>query len=125
MIFDFKVKGDWNKTLSWLEKLESFDFDSSLNAIGKQGVAALEKATPKDSGLAAGSWGYTLVKSDAPGIEWHNYDIEGGCNVAILIEYGHGLHQGGYISPNPFIDDALKPIFESVVEELWREVNKL
>lgn len=120
-----KVSGDWKKTFKLLEKLEDFEFENSLETIGKNGVESLKRATPKDSGLAANSWDYTIIHGDSPAIEWHNYDIEGGCNVVILIEYGHGLHQGGYIAPRPFVDSALRPVFDSAVEEIWREVNKL
>ena len=60
-----------------------------------------------------------------PSIEWHNYDIEGGYSVIVLIEYGHGVHGGGYVQGRHFIDPALQPVFDEAIEKLREEVNKL
>lgn len=127
MIFRLKNEGNWNKTFKWLNGLSAINLsmNEKLHDIGRRGVKALEDATPVYTGLTSKSWDYRIFNGDVIGVEWHNYDIEGGCNVAILIEYGHGLRQGGYVAPNPFINETMEPIFNSFAEEIWREVDKL
>lgn len=119
----FKEKGDFKKTDSFFEKcLEIFDA-GIFNKYGEMGVAALREATPRLTGLAADSWYYT-VERDKKGAKlvFSNSDIEGGCNVAILIQYGHGLASGGYIQGRDYINPALQPIFEDLKNQLLKEV---
>jgi hypothetical protein len=42
--------------------------------------------------------------------------------IAILLQYGHGTGGGGYVVGVDYINPAIKPIFENVLEECWREV---
>ena len=117
-------KGDFSKTIDFLKKANN-NVLPALHAAGQKGVEALEKATPKDTQLAASSWGYTIDGN--PGnytITFHNYDIEGGYNVAILIQYGHGTGTGGYVAGRDFINPALQPIFDSLADDIWKEINK-
>lgn len=121
----FKVFGNWNKTFHFLSNAKRIEeiIDAALNAGGRKGVEALSMYTPKDTGLASSSWGYTIEKdSDGATITWHNYDIEGGYNVALLIQYGHGTGTGGYVPPRDFVNPALVPIFEQISAEVWEEV---
>ena len=96
-----------------------------LHAAGQKGVEALKKATPKDTSLAASSWGYTVDGVDGDyTITFHNYDIEGGYNVAVLIQYGHGTGTGGYVAGRDFINPALQPIFDNLADDVWKEINR-
>lgn len=119
-------KGNWEKTTRWLRRLMNVEtrFDSALEAAGRAGVRALEAATPKDTGLAASAWFFDIKKGPTSStIEWHNADIENGYNVALLIQYGHGVHGGGYVQGVDFINPALKPIFESFADKVIKEVE--
>lgn len=125
MDFRLRVTGDWNDTFRFLERCQSLETNKILNDVGRRGVEALKANTPLDTGLASSSWGYVITSSESGlTIEWHNYDIEGGYNVAILVEYGHGLHQGGYVRGRDFINPAMQPVFDYMAEEVWKEVNK-
>lgn len=97
---------------------------NGLSAGGRAGVDALSSNTPKDTGRAAGSWGYDVRhdKGDYE-IEWFNTDIEGGYNVAILIQYGHGTGTGGYVPGRDFINPAMKSVFDSISTDVWRQVT--
>lgn len=117
----FKQTGDFIKLNNFFEKaLEVFD-SGILDKYGKKGVEALAAATPKDSGRAANSWYYEIVREKGSvKLIWSNSDIEGGCNVAILIQYGHATKDGSRVPGVDFINPAIQPIFE----ELSKEVTK-
>ena len=116
-------QGDFSKTLSFLKKAEG-NVEAILHAAGAKGVEALRQATPKDTRLASESWGYTL--EGGPGhytLVFHHYDIEGGYNVALLIRYGHGTGTGGYVAPRDFITPALQPIFDNLINDIWKGLD--
>lgn len=97
-----------------------------LNKYGKQGVEALRQATPKDTGNTADSWHYLIVhdkKSKRYSISWYNDNIvDGWYNVAVLLQYGHATNNGGYVKGRDYINPALRPIFDKIAEEAWKEV---
>lgn len=119
----FKEKGDLSKTTMFLEKcLEPFNM-GILNKYGQRGVEALRAATPIETGRLAHSWYYDIEHTDT-GVKiiWSNSDIEGGYNVAILVQYGHGTKSGRYVPGKDFINPAMAPIFEQLTKELLKEV---
>lgn len=95
---------------------------TAFERYGAKGVEALRSATPKDSGQTADSWSYTI---EDWGISFTNSNIKDGCPVAILIQYGHGTKNGGYVEGIDYINPALRPIFEQIANECWKEVKKL
>ena len=120
------LKGNFKKTNSFLQKCLEFIKLGRLDYFGRIGVEQLAKYTPKDTGLAASSWFYKIERE--PGrtrLEWHNSDIEGGCNVAILIAYGHGTRNGVYVPGVDYITPALKPVIFSIVESMREEIRAL
>ena len=121
------TSGNFNKTTAFLNKITKGNYILEiLHRYGSRGVAALEQATPVDSGRAASSWYYTIGAQDGRyWIDFHNNDIEGGAPVVILINYGHATKNGGYVQPHPFINDAIQPIFEQIKNDVWKEVKGL
>ena len=95
---------------------------TAFERYGAKGVEALRSATPKDSGLTANSWSYTI---EDWGIGFSNSNIQDGYSVALLIQYGHATRDGGYVEGIDFINPALRPIFEEIAEECWKEVKSL
>ena len=59
----FRQKGDWKKTRKFLKRCSDLDLDDVLNLYGQEGVDALAKATPKDTGKTAASWSYEVTKA--------------------------------------------------------------
>jgi hypothetical protein len=124
MSISYTASGDFSKTESFLKRISSGDIYSKLHQYGKMGVDALSKATPKESGDTAKSWGYRIIKSRVnPGIEWYNTNVNDGANIAILIQYGHGTGTGGYVQGRDYINPAMRPIFDKIAEEIWKEVK--
>lgn len=82
-------------------------------------------ATPIESGLSAHSWYYEIEKGTPyQRLRWHNSDVQEGIPVVILIEYGHGTRNGGIVTARPFIMQAISPIIQQAVDEVWKEVTK-
>lgn len=120
----FEQKGDFKNTERFLKKMDSFNFGLTLKGVAQKGVAALVAATPIDSGLAANSWGYELTRSkNSFTITWTNSDVESGFPVAIMLQYGHGTRNGGYVKGRDYINPAMQPVFDKIAEEAWKVVT--
>lgn len=123
-MFSFQVNGDFAKTEQWLQKMKDGNIYTALEKYGAEGVAALRSATPVESGETAAAWTYE-VKKDAKSysIIWSNTHVENGRPIAILLQLGHGTGTGGYVQGRDFINPALRPIFDQMVEAVWKEVT--
>lgn len=125
LMIKFTHKGDFRKTSNFLKRLGNGDCYQGLDALAQQGVMALMEATPKDTGLTAASWSYSIKKTkDKVTIVWNNSNVNDGVSVAALIQYGHGTPQGVYIEGVDYINPALKPIFERLGSRVWEEVTR-
>lgn len=122
----FTTKGKFDKTTAYLNKLKKNQILSILSRYGAQGVAALSAVTPVESGLASRSWYYTVgAQNGQYWIDFHNNNIEAGVPIVILIQYGHGTRNGGYVVGRDFINPAIAPIFETIKSDVWKEVSKV
>ena len=91
-------KGDFSKLTGFLERMKNVIKIGDLDKYGREGVAALSAATPKESGLTANSWYYEIERSkDSVSISFHNSNINKGVPIAIILQYGHGTRNGGYV----------------------------
>ena len=123
-ILIFQYKGDWGKTKSFLKHILRRKTEAILQKYGKLGVGHLVEATPKDTGLTAASWDYHIErKGDDFRLVWTNSNVNRGIPIAILIQYGHGTTGGTYVEGRDYINPALRPIFDQIAEELWKEVT--
>lgn len=122
----FRHKGDFSKTEKFLNFLLKLDYLNVLERYGQAGVAALASATPKDSGLTAASWDYEITYNGKETIiAFTNSNISNGVNIAIILQYGHGTRNGGYVAGRDYINPAIQPIFDKIANEAWREVTNL
>ena len=122
----FTESGDFKNTERYLEHLQRDNLSAVLNKYGSLGVNALANATPVDSGLTSESWYYTIEsKRGYYSIRWHNNNINEGESIAILIQYGHGTRTGGYVQGRDYIMPAIRPIFDQIAAEAWREVTQV
>ena len=116
-------KGDFNKTFKFLEKMKNFQIRQILEHYGQEGVSALSSATPTDTGTTANSWSYEIEsKGDTHAIYWSNSNTNKGVNIAVILQYGHGTGTGGYVAGRDYINPAMRPIFDRIAEEAWKEV---
>jgi hypothetical protein len=125
-MINFTETGDFNNTEAYLARLKQEDLSSVLNKYGEMGVNALSNATPIDSGLTSQSWYYTIEsRRGYYSIRWHNSNVQSGLPIAVLIQYGHGTRNGGYVQGRDYIMPAIQPIFDQIAEEAWKEVTRV
>lgn len=121
----FKHKGNLKKTTKFLERTLKGDYLKNLDKFGREGVAALALATPVDTGKTAKSWDYRIEKiTDGTKIVWTNSNVNKGVNIAIILQYGHGTGNGGYVQGRDYINPAIRPIFDRIADDAWKEVTK-
>jgi len=116
-------KGDFKRTTDFLVKMSKADLFRNLDGLAQKGVAALSAATPHDSGNTAGKWSCEVkVGARSSTITWKNSNVKDGFPVAIMLQYGHGTGNGGYIQGRDYINPALKPIFYQIADQAWKVV---
>ena len=120
-----RQKGDFKKLTSLLERaIEGLDI-GVLDKYGRKGVAALSSATPVDTGLTASSWFYKIEnKNGVAKIEFHNSNIQNGVPIAVILQYGHGTRNGGYVVGRDYINPAIQPVFDELAKNAWKEVAR-
>lgn len=122
----FRQKGDFSKLNSFLEKAKEAVKLGDLDKYGREGVSALASATPVDSGKTAGSWYYEIKRQNgSASITFNNSNINNGVPIAIILQYGHGTRNGGWVEGRDYINPAIRPIFDKIVDNAWREVTKI
>lgn len=125
-MIEFRQKGDFSKLTKYLERAKEVVKIGDLDKYGRAGVAALASATPVDTGLTANSWYYKIEnKNGSATISFHNSNIQNGVPIAIILQYGHGTRNGGWVAGRDYINPAIRPIFEKIANDAWEEVTKL
>lgn len=121
----FRQKGDFSKSIRFLKRMKEKNFLKDLDKYGREGVAALASATPVDTGLTASSWYYVIETEDGRvKLNFLNSNIQRGVPIAIILQYGHATRNGGWIEGRDYINPAIQPIFDKIVNNAWREVTK-
>lgn len=118
-------KGNFNNTKRFLKRMSSRKEYEKLERFGQMGVDALASATPTDTGTTASSWYYEIkTSSKGVAIYWKNSNVTyNNIPIAILIQYGHATGNGGYVQGRDFINPAILPIFDAMIDDVWKEVT--
>ena len=120
----FHQKGDFSRTNKYFEKLLNVIKLGELDKYGRQGVAALAAATPRLTGKTSESWEYRIERGkDSASIQWYNTNENKGVNIAIILQYGHGTRNGGYVRGRDYINPAIQPLFDEIAETAWKEIT--
>ena len=124
-VIEMRQSGDFKKNLTFLTNLRKKNIRPILEKYGQKGVEALAEATPKATGKTAASWSYE-IKMEKTGavLSWKNANIVDGVPIAVILQYGHGTRNGGYVQGVDYINPAMKPVFDAIRDELWKEVTK-
>ena len=121
----FRQQGDFTKLTRFLERAKEAIHLGDLDRYGKDGVAALSSATPVESGETARSWYYEIKhQKGSVTISFCNSNIQNGVPIAIILQYGHGTGTGGWVQGRDYINPAIRPIFEQIAKDAWREVTR-
>ena len=120
-------KGDWSVTTNWLQRIKNMaNARFVLEKYAREGISSLSAATPVDTGMTASSWSYE-IDQDRDSIRLtfiNNNKTSTGVPIAILLQYGHGTGNGGYVQGRDFINPAIQPIFDKIANDAWKEVVK-
>ena len=119
----FTQKGDFSKLDSYFNRLKEIFKNSDLDSYGRQGVAALSASTPYDTGNTAGSWYYKIIRQDSLiSLEFYNSNVNKGVPIAVVLQYGHGTGTGGWVEGRDYINPAIQPIFDDILNNMQKEV---
>ena len=125
-MISFRQKGDFSNLNKFLERAKAVARLSILDKYGREGVAALASATPFESGKTADSWYYEIKHDNGSAtITFNNSNVNKGVPIAIILQYGHGTGTGGWVEGRDYINPAIQPIFDKIVDAAWKEVTKL
>lgn len=117
--------GSFKNTYKFLNGIKSKQYVKILIPYAEDGLRALEKATPKDTGKTSKSWGYKIVEDDGLiKIIWTNSNVNNGVPIAIIIQYGHATRSGGWVEGVDYINPALTPVFNKIRDKVWKEVTR-
>lgn len=122
---EFSHKGDFKITSKFLTAVSGGKYaDAVLERYAKKGLDALRHATPVRTGLTASSWSYEIERNGSSAtIYWKNSNVNQHVNIAMIIQTGHGTRTGGYVQGIDYINPALRPIFDKLADDLWKEVK--
>ena len=125
-MISFRQKGDFSKLNRYLERVKESAKIGVLDKYGREGVAALSSATPVETGKTANSWYYEIERQNgSTSIVFKNSNINNGVPIAIILQYGHGTKNGGWVQGRDYINPAIQPIFDKIAENAWKEVTNI
>jgi hypothetical protein len=126
MTIYFRHRGNFNKTEKLFSNALKLNIQNILLPYAIEGVRALASATPINTGLTSESWGYEIkVSKRGYSIVWTNSNVSNGIPIVILLQYGHGTGNGGYVQGRDFINPAIQPIFDKILENISKEIENL
>ena len=124
-MISFKSKGSFNNTFDFFKRNQNSINLSILEECGRRGVEALSSATPKNSGDTANSWSYKInQRKSGVSISFENLNINQGVSIAIILQYGHGTKNGGWVEGVDYINPSIQPVMNELADKVWREVSK-
>ena len=86
----------------------------------------MSAATPVDTGLTAASWYYEIVHTKTGvSLNFGNSNVQSGVPIAIILQYGHGTRNGGWVQGRDYINPAIQPVFDELTKRAWEEVTKV
>lgn len=124
-MFGFRQRGNFKNLESFFARMLTRNILNTLHHYGRLGVQHLSDNTPVDTGQTAQSWSYEIESGlGTTTIVWKNSNVNKGLPIAILLQYGHGTNNGGYVSGIDYINPALAGVFEQFAKDIWREVTR-
>lgn len=122
-----KSSGNFDKTKRFLNEVSDtrklINRKTAIKALAEEGLDRLKEATPKRTGLTADSWSYEITSQNGKtSITFNNSNVVKGVNIAIILDYGHGTGNGGYVKGLEYIDPAIRPVFDKMSADMWKAV---
>jgi hypothetical protein len=123
--FKLESSGSFSSLENFLTKMSRGEIFKVLKKYGKEGVDALSKNTPLDSGDTRNAWDFEVTNTRrSHTITWTNdHKTADGEPIAIILQYGHGTGTGGYVQGRDYINPAMRPVFDNIAEKVWKAVT--
>lgn len=119
-----KTKGTFKRLSNYLNKSTEITDYLDLDYYGKKGIDLLKDATPKDTGKTANSWYYEIVKGEKTiSLSFNNKNIQNGVPIAIIINFGHGTPNGGWVEGRDYINPVMEPLFNEIENKIRKEAT--
>ncbi len=122
-----KGTGEFKSAKKYLNQLKEAMHISILDKYGKMGVKALESATPKDTGKTSESWYYKIERPNSGTVKltFANSNVNKGVPIALILQLGHGTRNKGWVEGRDYINPAIQPIFDKIINDAWKEIKNL
>lgn len=119
-----KCKGNFKKTETYLAKIGRPIDMTIIKRRAEDGLIALKSATPVNSGKTRDSWYYQIKQDNGViSIQYCNSNVADYVPIAVIIQYGHATGTGGWVEGIDYINPAIRPVFEDIKNDLWKEVT--
>lgn len=115
--------GNFKHLDNFFERAKEGLYISKLDEYGRKGVEALQAATPVDTGMTANSWYYTIERTrNSVSLSFYNSNVHSGVPIAIILQTGHATRDGGWVEGIDYINPSIRPLFEELANNMWKEV---
>ena len=120
-----KQKGSFSKTEAFFNRVLNKNYLNILDKYGQLGVALLRQETPVRTGEVLSAWEYRVedLGRGRTSLSFINNAENEGHNIVILLMYGHGNGNGGYVEGDDFVTPAIRPLLRDLANALWKEVT--
>lgn len=124
-MIQIKHRGSFKKTERFFNKMIRRDYLNVMEKYAELGLAVLREATPEDTGKTKAGWNYIIEEKEKGKvtIAYTNSSMNDGVSIVLLLMYGHGTQDGGYVQGEDFVHPAIRPVFRELVDKIWKEVN--
>lgn len=115
--------GNFKHLDNFFERAKEGLYISKLDEYGRKGVEALRTATPVGTGMTANSWYYTIERTrNSVSLSFYNSNVHNGVPIAIILQTGHATRDGGWVEGIDYINPSIRPLFEELANNMWKEV---
>lgn len=122
------TSGSFNNTYNFVNKNKKQSINlQTMHRYGMAGLVELYNRTPKKTENTATAWSYTVTdyRNGRYQLTFYNDHRNKGALIVALLHYGHFTRHGGYARPRDFINPSLKPVFDKLSGEAWKEVTSV
>lgn len=121
-----KSKGNWDRTDKFFKKSVKITKIENIALFAEKCIERLKQETPKDSGITAESWDYTInIVGKRKTLYLTNSNIQNGVKIVILIEFGHATPSGTWVEGQNFVGPITQEVYNEIVNKTWKELKKL